>query len=183
MLLKVLEKEEIGIPVSTELLDELDTPIVDEKDIPSMFIPKPFPIVECYNYPDSDEMLDFDANQNIMDPNMVEYYSQGELLTQPEDDELFSHVYDNVLESNIDNIHDSAYHRMLPSFKDVVRMVTSEDDIQEFHQTISKLIGSWKSKHAKATINPNYTYISSNVNCETATNHHGCDGYKRRKRT
>ena len=86
LLLKVLEKEEIGIPVSTELLDELDTPIVDEKDIPSMFIPKPFPIVECYNYPDSDKMLDFDANQNIMDPNMVEFYSQGELLTQPEDD-------------------------------------------------------------------------------------------------
>ena len=90
---------------------------------------------------------------------MVEFSSQTELLIQPDKQELFSHAYNSVFESKIDNADDSAYHRMLPSFKDVVHMVTSKDYIQEFHQTISKLLASWKSKYSPETINPNYTYV------------------------
>lgn len=72
------------------------------------------------------------------------------------------------------------YHNMLPSFKEAVNIVTCEDNIQGFHQSMSKLIANWKSKHSTEMINPNYNYISSNINGETATKYHGCDGYKRK---
>ena len=60
-------------------------------------------------------------------------------------------------------------------------MVTCEDDIQEFHQAMSKLIENCKSKYSTETMNPNYTYVSSNINCETATKYDGCDGYKSKR--
>ena len=103
MLLKILEKEQIGIPVSPELLDQLETPTINEENIPSIFIPKQYPIVECYNYLDSDDILDFDPDKSLIDPNMLEISSQSKLFTQPEDEELFSYIFNNVFESNINN--------------------------------------------------------------------------------
>ena len=48
---------------------------------------------------------------------------------------------------------------MLRSVKEAVNMVTCEDEIQEFHEAMSKLISNWKSKHSTETKNPNYIYI------------------------
>ena len=70
---------------------------------------------------------------------------------------------------------------MLRSVKEAVNMVTCEDNIQEFHQAMSKLIANWKSKYFTEIINPNYTYILSNINLETVTKHHICNGYKRKR--
>ena len=46
-----------------------------------MFIPKPNPIVECYNYKDSDEMLDFDPDKSLTDPDMIELSSQCDFMS------------------------------------------------------------------------------------------------------
>ena len=71
---------------------------------------------------------------------------------------------------------------MLPSFCEAANMVNSDEDVQNFHKMIASFVGELKKKYNIQNQNPNYTYVSSNVPCETAWSHHGCNGSKRRKK-
>ena len=53
-------------------------------------------------------------------------------MKQPEEEELFSHVYNNIFYSNIVNKDNSPFHYMLPSFKEAVNMVTMKKIFKNF---------------------------------------------------
>ena len=71
---------------------------------------------------------------------------------------------------------------MLPSSREAANMVRSNEAIQKFHVMMASFIGDLKEEYNIQDQNPNHTYISSNVPCETTTKHHGCNGYKKRKK-
>ena len=71
---------------------------------------------------------------------------------------------------------------MLPSFHEAANMVKSDEAVQKFHLLMASFIGDLKKEYNIQNQNPNHTYISSNIPCERATKHYGCNGYKRRKK-
>ena len=60
------KKEKVGIFVSVEVFDDLNTYIVPADELHELFIDPPKHVVTCYNYPDSDKMNDFDLYAPIL---------------------------------------------------------------------------------------------------------------------
>jgi len=70
---------------------------------------------------------------------------------------------------------------MMSSFRELANWVKSTEDVEAFHQTANDFIGVLKKKYQSQPVNADHTYVSSNIDCETATKHHGCDGWKRKR--
>ena len=179
----LLQKEDVGIKIPQDLYSTLSTPIYDEINLPKEFISKGLFVVECYNYPDSDADFEFDPTTNILevDPGLSLTTETTDFLTPPVENDLFSFVHDNLNDTSISHSQ-NYYDQMLPSFREAANMVNSDEDVQNFHKMIATFVGELKKKYNIQNQNPNYTYVSSNVPCETAWSHHGCNGSKRRKK-
>lgn len=53
--------------------------------------------------------------------------------------------------------------------------------LQIFHYYIASYIDELKAKYNISNQNPNYTYVSSNIDSETAPKHNNCNRYIRTK--
>ena len=139
-------------------------------------------VVESFNYPDSDTDLDFDPMTTIhkVDPYLLLITEKNNFLTPPVEEDIFSFVHDNLNDTSISHSQ-SFYDQMLPSFREAANMVRSNKDVQKFHVMMASFIGDLKEEYNNQNQNPNHTYISSNIPCERATKHYGCNSYKRRK--
>jgi len=176
------EKEKMGITIPVEVFDNLETEIVPIEQLPELFKEPPPHVVMCYNYPNSDKMHDFDPFALILDGSMTQLTENEVQLTLPDEEDLFMYVNQNLEESSNEN-HKSGsfYSQMLPSFREASNWVMAEEDVSTFNEMISKFVGKMKTKHRgdnSSSNDSNHVYISSNVPCEKAKSHHGCDGWR-----
>ena len=78
------EREDVGITIPIDIFDQVNTTIVSTVDLPDYFIDVTQHVVCCYNYPDSNEMSDFDPYGSMLDPSLTQI-TEGEItLTDPD---------------------------------------------------------------------------------------------------
>ena len=118
-----------------------------------------------------------------IDPTMSQITEINETLTRSEEEEVFQFVDDQletiIVEEN--NMKKSYYNRLMPSFKEAANWVSDDTDISCFNALIAEFIGKMKAKHEpEKQLKENHVYISSNIPCETAHRHHGCNGFTKK---
>ena len=124
------EKEKLGITISVEVFDDMETEIVPIEQLPELFIEPPPHVVMCYNYPNSDKMHDFDPYALILDGSMTQLTESQVQLTSPDEEDLFMYVHQNLEESSNENHKTgSFYSQMLPSFREASNWVMAEEDV------------------------------------------------------
>ena len=83
----------MGIFVSVEVFDDVDTEIVPMEELPDLFVEPPPHVVTCYNYPDYDKMHDFYPYALILDGSMTQLTENEVLLTAPDEEDLIMYVH------------------------------------------------------------------------------------------
>ena len=161
----------------------LSTPIHNEINYPKDFITKGLFVVKCYNYLDSDADFEFKPMTNILevDLGLSLTTENTDFLSPLVEDDIFSFVDNNLNDTSISHSQ-NYYDQMLPSFCEAANIVNSDEDVQNFHKTIASFASELKKKYNIQSQNSNYTYVSSNVLCETARSHNSYNGNKRRKK-
>ena len=124
-------------------------------------------------------MNDFDPYAPILDGSMTQVTENDVVLKGPDEEDIFMYVRQHMEDtSSTKQNSGSFYSQMLPSFREASNWVMSEEDVQSFYTHIYKSVGLMKTKYLGGSANDDHVYISSNVPCETAKTHHGCDGWR-----
>jgi len=176
------DSEDVGITICDEFFDEITTPIVTTSSMPDYFRDVPQHVVSCYNYHDSNKMRYFDPFGSILDPSLTQITEGEDILSATNEEDLFMYIHQNMENTIIAKVNkNSFYSQMLPSFREVANWVKSVEDVEFFHKAANGFIGELKKKYQTTPVNEDHTYISSNISCETATKHHVCDGWNRKR--
>ena len=176
------DKENVGIRITKSITD--DEEIVTLQNLPPQLIGRDAHVVKCYNYPNSDEMPDFDPFMNHLDPTMSQVCETNDDLDEEQDQNIFDFIEDRMMnhELTVQNNKKTFYGKMLPHFREAVNWMTDESDTTLLEQMFSEFLGKMKSKQQlNLNVEQQHVYISSNIPCETATRHHGCNGYRTKR--
>ena len=102
-------------------------------------------VIPCYNYPDSNEMNDFDSYGSMLDPSLTQITEGEDNLTAPDEEDLFLYIHQNMYNTISAKVKKSSfYSQMLPSFRKVANWVKSVEDVESFHQAANGFIGVFK---------------------------------------
>ena len=137
-------------------------------------------IVKCRNYPNSDEMEDFDPFHSNLDSTMSQITDINTQLPSDEEDNIFDFVSDNVSVSSTHEKNTKSYYSQLhPNFKEAVNWISSQEDVDQFAEVIDRFVSDIKLKYQNANgLTENQVYISSNLPIERSKKHHGCSGWQ-----
>lgn len=177
------DNENIGIRIPKSITDTQS--ITLSEDIPHHIQDRNAHIVKCYNYPNSDEMSDFDPFMTHFDPTMSQVVETNNDLTQDENDDMFDFIEERMInhELTVQNKKKTFYTKMLPHFREAVNWITDDTDTTLLECMFSEFVGKMKEKNqVNLNVEPQHVYISSNIPCETAIRHHGCNGYQTKRR-
>ena len=136
-------------------------------------------IVKCGNYPDSDQMEDFDPFHSNLDSTMSQITDINMQITSKDDNDVFDFVSDNVSASSDTQKNSKSYYSQLhPNFKEAVNWILNQAEVDQFSTMIDKFISDIKLKYQNVNgASDNQVYISSNLPIKTSKKHHGCSGW------
>ena len=126
-------------------------------------------IVKCRNYPNSDQMEDFDPFHSNLDSTMSQITDINTQLSSDDEDDVFDFVSDNVsVASNHNRKTKSYYSQLHPNFKEAVNWISNQEDVDHFSKVIDRFVSDIKLKYQNANGSiDNQEYISSNLPIET----------------
>ena len=167
--------ELVGIHVKTT--DFTHVPI-HKHPIPQEYNEFPH-IIKCGNYPNSDEMEDFDPFHSNLDSTISQITVINTQLSSDDEDDIFDFASDNVsVSSNPTKKMKSFYTQLHPNFKEAVNWITNQEEVDEFSKLMDKFVSDIKVKYQKENdATKNQVYISSNLFIEKSKKHHGCSGW------
>ena len=130
-------------------------------------------------------MSDFDPFMTHFDPTMSQVVETNNDVTQDENDDIFYFIEERMInyELTVQNKKKIFYAKMLPHFREAVNWITDDTDTILLERMFSEFVGKMKEKNqGNLNVEPQHVYISSNIPCETAIRHHGCNGYQTKRR-
>ena len=177
------QNEVVGIHVKPSMYH---SQIIHEGILPDEFMEEPH-VVQCMNYPDSNQVSDFDPFNSNLDGTMSQITDINTQLSDNDDDEeddVFAFVAENIRKGiENDKKTKSYYSQLKPNFTEAVHWITCQEEVDDFAKIIDSFVSTIKrKKHTSIQDTSSQTYISSNLPIETARKHHGCDGWKNKKR-
>ena len=174
--------ETVGIHVSCDMYD--DVPI-NSYPLPEDYVLEGH-IVKCSNYPNSNEVSDFDPFNSNFDGTMSQVTDINTDIDGEDENNIFAFVSDNI-QSTIERTktEKTFFSQLKPNFTEAVNWITCQEEVDDFAKIMDEFISNLKQKYCsdeKRTTDDHHTYVSSNLPLETSKKHHGCDGWKTKSR-
>ena len=170
--------ESVGIHITREMYSNID---IQPHPLPDTYKQEGH-VVKCKNYPDSNEVSDFDPFHSNLDGTMSQVTDVNTQMESDDEDNIFAFVSDNI-NSTIQNTkkENSFFSQLKPNFTEAVNWIRSQDEVDAFATVIDKFVSDLKEKYQTEgnDTNREHTYVSSNLPIETCKKHHGCDGWKK----
>ena len=144
-------------------------------------------VVQCINYPDSNQVSDFDPFNSNLDGTMSQVTDINTQYSEYENDnenDIFAYVADNVRTSIVNEQKTKSFYAQLkPNFTEAVNWITDQEEVDQFAKMLDSFVSDIKKKHQICNDETSsHTYVSSNLAIETSRKHHGCESWKRNKR-
>ena len=141
-------------------------------------------VVKCANYPNSNEVDDFDPFLSTLDSTLSQVTEIGTEMDEQNDNAILQFVSDNVSATiRQNNTENSFYSQLKPNFSEAVNWITTQEDVDKLKRLFDNFISEMKnSQSAKHPVSANQEYVSSNMPIESSKKHHGCMGYSQKKK-
>ena len=172
--------EVVGIHVKIEWYKQI--PIV-ESPLPLEYLEQEH-VIRCANYPDSNEVNDFDPFLSTLDSTLSQVTEIGTEMEDENDNAVLQFVSDNVTATITQtNKENSFFSQLKPNFSEAVNWITSQDDVDRMKRMFDNFISEMKQLHSVThPVSESQEYVSSNMPIETSKKHHGCMGYTQKKK-
>ena len=177
------KKEQVGIHINEAIFMDVQ---IHNNPIPEDFLQQEH-VVRCTNYPDSDQVPDFDPFNSNFDGTLSQITNIGTQMCSDEEDEdvVLQFVSDNINASIESNQNSKSYYSQLkPNFNEAVNWITCQEEVDQFKKVMDEFVCTIKTKHNNlhSVSTGNHTYISSNLPIEKSKKHHGCTGWAQTKK-
>ena len=145
--------------IHVQATDFTHVPIHDHPPIPQEYNEFPH-IIKRGNYPNSDEMEDFDRFHSNLDATLSQITDINTHFSSDDEDDIFDFVSDNVSVSSISSKKNKIFYSQLyPNFKDAVNWINNQEE-DEFSKMIDKFISDINVKYQSANdVTKNQVYI------------------------
>ena len=142
----VRKKEVIGIHVNISTYGHIR---IHDGPIPDDYI-KAEHVVKCMNYPNSNEVPDFDPFNSNFDGTLSQVTEIGtQMSSEDEDEGIVLQIVSENINTEVPNKNNrkSYYSQLKPNFNETVNWITCQEEVDNFKKTMDEFVSKIKMKY------------------------------------
>ena len=126
-------------------------------------------------------MDDFDPFSSDMDATMSQVINIKTQMSSEDEDGIFSFINEDTNPAL--KKKQNFYSQLKPNLTEAVNWISTQEEVDEFSKMMDSFVSGIKEKYQKEhNIDPDHTYVSSNIPIEKSKKHHRCDGWNQSSR-